>query len=378
MIRTEAEIIPMSDQQGNGKQPPADDRTLLDPLGADELKALREAREKLRGNADSNTPKSAAVLSQQIGPDAASTEDDIGDAPTRAAMKIPSFDGAGGPPGFMAAPKPMSAENARVTTSTDESAATVLSGQTPSEEDRAKAQAELNALQQNRPSTSAGGFGDNTLMWMSPVKPKAQEIIPERGAAAAAGMIPTEVPKDTAGRRAATYLVGVVAVLALCAIGYVFFGTKAAKSPVEFVTNPGGATVSINGKAMAVPTPMRAEMLVGVSEIEIKLDGYKTEKFSLDVKNGADVVRKTFELAPLSKPGLKTVSVEVSPVSANVTLDQMEYPSRKIVRIANVDPNKPHKVTIVAGGYETMTKEIPAGQLQELYKFELKKAAAPQ
>ena len=372
----------MSDQEGKGKQPPADDRTLLDPLGADELKALREAREKLKGSA-SEKPQSAAVLSKQIGPDAgAGTEDDIGDAPTRAIMQIPAFElkskEPSGPPGFMAQPKPMSAENARVHTTSDseEAAATVLSAPTPSEEDKAKARAELEALQKNRPSTG-GGFGDNTLMWMSPVKPKAAEIIPERGAAAAAGMIPTEVPKDTAGRRAATYLVavGVIAVVAL--LGWVF-SQKTPKSPVEFVTNPNGAQVSINGKIAAVPTPMRAEIKVGVSEIEISMEGYKTEKFTLNIVEGAEAVRKTFELSPLSKPGLKTVSVEVSPVAANVTLDQTEYPSRRIVRVANIDPKKPHKITIVAGGYETVTSEIPAGQLKELYKFELKKAAAPE
>jgi hypothetical protein len=291
-------------------------------------------------------------------------------------MQIPSFESAGTPPGFMAKPKPMNAANARVNTTTDEAAATVLSAPTPSEEDKKKAQAELDALQNTRPST--GGFGDNTLMWMSPVKPKAAEVIPERGAAAAAGMIPTEVPKDTAGRRVATYMLGIVGLIVLCAVGWVFFGKKVPKSAVEFVTNPNGANVSINGKIAAVPTPMRAELRVGVNQIEIAMTGYKTEKFDLNVVEGADAIRKTFELSPVSKPGLKTVSIEVSPIAANVTLDETEYPSRRIVRVANIDPKKAHKLTIVAGGFDTVTTEIPAGKLKDLYKFELKKAAAPQ
>ena len=74
----------MSDQEGKGKQPPADDRTLLDPLGADELKALREAREKLKGSGGNQPQGSAAILTQKIGPDAQGKDEDIGDAPTRA------------------------------------------------------------------------------------------------------------------------------------------------------------------------------------------------------------------------------------------------------------------------------------------------------
>jgi hypothetical protein len=369
----------MTDQQGKGNPPPADDRTLLDPLGADELKALREAREKLKGASSDKPQGRAAILSQQIGPDVSNVEEDIGDAPTRAIMPIPSFESGGAPPGFMAAPKPMSAQDARVATSvSDEAAATVLSAPAASDSDQQKAKAELDALQATRPSTTGGGFGDNTLMWMAPAKPKVADVIPERGAAAAAGMIRTEVPKDTAGRRVATSLVGVVFVFVLIGIGWVFFGKKPQKSAVEFVTNPNGAKVSIDGKIADVPTPMRAEIIVGVRKIEVMMPGYKTEVFQLNVVEGADAIRKTIEMSPLSKAGLMTVSVEVSPVSSNVTLDETEYPSRRTVRVANIDPKKPHKLTIVAGGFETITTEIPAGQLKELYRFDLKKSAAPE
>jgi len=370
----------MSDQEGKGKQPPADDRTLLDPLDADELKALREAREKLKAATGGQASGSAAILSREIGPDV-SGEDDIGDAPTRAVMKIPSFDEVRTPPGFMAQPKPMNAENARVPTAAsdpDEAAATLLSAPTPDESEKKKAQEELAKLQGGRPSTGPGGFGDNTLMWMSPIKPKEADIIPERGAAAAAGMIPTEIPKDTAGRRVATVLTGILALGVVVAIYLVFFGAKPQKSAVEFVTNPAGAIVSIDGKAAGVATPMRAEIIVGIRKIEIGLKGYKTESFDLTVVEGAKPTRKSFELHPVSKPGLTTVSVEVGPVAANVTLDETEYPSRKIVRIADIDPKKPHKLTIVSGGFEVVTTEIPAGQLQELYKITLKPMAAPE
>jgi hypothetical protein len=62
----------MSNDQGKGGSP-TDDRTILDPLNAEELKALREARERFQKNA-----KSA------IGPDAG---EDLGDAPTRSVRR---------------------------------------------------------------------------------------------------------------------------------------------------------------------------------------------------------------------------------------------------------------------------------------------------
>ncbi|MEO1339454.1 MAG: hypothetical protein AAFV29_27690, partial [Myxococcota bacterium] len=53
-------------------------RTLLDPLSNDELRALREARQRMQAKKE---PAVSAVAHQiVIGPD---TGDDIGDAPTR-------------------------------------------------------------------------------------------------------------------------------------------------------------------------------------------------------------------------------------------------------------------------------------------------------
>jgi hypothetical protein len=71
--------------QGGGKKPPqTDDRTLLDPLSNDELKALREARQRMQAK------KGSAVAHQiVIGPDSG---EDIGDAPTRAMPALPTFE----------------------------------------------------------------------------------------------------------------------------------------------------------------------------------------------------------------------------------------------------------------------------------------------
>jgi hypothetical protein len=96
----------MSNDQGKGGSP-TDDRTILDPLNAEELKALREARERFQKNA-----KSA------IGPDAG---EDLGDAPTRSVGALPAFDkpgpalsSLGGNAKLMPDPKPLTPQGARI------------------------------------------------------------------------------------------------------------------------------------------------------------------------------------------------------------------------------------------------------------------------
>src|SRR5687767_3745143 len=103
----------MSNDQGKGGNPPAtDDRTILDPLNADELRALREARERFQKQA---APRPV------VGPDAG--QQDIGDAPTRAMPAIPSFDNSPGVsldslsstgPKIIADAKPLAPGSARI------------------------------------------------------------------------------------------------------------------------------------------------------------------------------------------------------------------------------------------------------------------------
>ena len=78
----------MSNGQGHGgSKPPQDDRTLLDPLSNDELRALREARQRMQAKKE---PTSAVAHQIVIGPDSG---EDIGEAPTRAIPSLPSFEG---------------------------------------------------------------------------------------------------------------------------------------------------------------------------------------------------------------------------------------------------------------------------------------------
>ncbi len=368
----------MSSNHGKGDAPAADDRTLLDPLDADELRALREARQRLQG-----APASSPSVSD---------DDDVG--ATRAMSAIPSFEtpgtssggsgggsGTQGVGGFMAAPKPLSVGQVRVSSADApaEAAATLLDAKATTGRGAAPAAGSGGSAPANPsgPPPNAQGFGENTLMWMEPVKAPENEIIPERGRAAAAGMTPTAAPAESSGRRA---IAGVVVVLAALVIGYIvvsFLMPKAEPVAYELVTNPPKATVLIDGKETSVKTPMKARLPPGSHTLEIRLDGYKTETVTLEVTEGAAQERKSFELYPLSKPGLLTVSFEIAPVAANLTIDGKVYEARRTVRIADVDPSKAHKFEIEAGGYEKFTVEVPAGKLQPLYSHTLQPVKSP-
>lgn len=350
----------MSNDQGKGgNAPPTDDRTILDPLNADELRALREARERF---ARANNPGQPA--GRGVGPDAG---EDIGDAPTRAMSALPAFDspgnvtldniGGNSPPKIIADPKPLTPQSARI-----HSANIPPANYGPPQ---------VGAQQPGGPQPGQPGFGENTLMWMAPVKPAEAEpqIIPERGQAAAAGMIPTAVPQDTKGRRLMTMIIGAVAVV-IAVLAVVFFMSGGGKGgTIELVTSPPKATVSIDGKVTDVTTPMKASLQPGSHTIEITLDGYRKESFTVDVKEGQKPSRRTIDLHPISKPGLTTVTIEVQPVNANITFDGTVYSSKKTVKIPNVDPAAAHTIKIEAGGYATIDNSIDKGGLKETYNF---------
>jgi hypothetical protein len=349
--------------QGGGKRQPADDRTLLDPLNADELKALREARQKMQA------AKGAVQHQVVIGPDAG---EDIGDAPTRAMPALPQFDNPGvtlekiptgsmpavsrtpgqGTPGRpgVAPQQPMSM------------APTVTSGPHAGPQGPAAG-----------PVAGPTGFGENTLMWMSPPKvPTATATNP-----AATGM--TGEMKAVKGAGSKRTLVGVafVAVLAMVIGGlYVAFAKKE-RATIDLHTNPPKASVKINDTPTKNQTPMKLTLNEGTWDIEVSLDGHKTEKFAINVdatllKEVADKggsVRRDVELEPLSREGMLTVQVNVQPVAANITIDGTVYTAKRLVNVANVDPTQPHKLVIEAGGYLKIEQEIAAGQLKKAYNF---------
>jgi len=351
----------MANDQGKGGSP-TDDRTILDPLNADELKALREARERFQKNA-----KGGAGA---VGPD---TGEDIGDAPTRAVSALPSFDkpgptlnsigGNAGSSKIMPDPKPLTPQGARISTGT------VPSGVAPPHSGG------IVQVPGPQPMAGPGGvpgqpaFGENTLMWMAPVKVEAPQIIPERGAAAGSGMIPTIMPPETQSRKMMRFVfAGVIGVLMALGAAWIFIGSGKPGS-IELTSNPPKAQVTIDGKVQQVSTPMKATLPAGPHTIELKLPNYQDESFQLVIEEGGKLPPKHIELSPISKPGMMTVSIEVAPVNANITVNGEPFMGKKMVRIANLDPQKANKIVIEAGGYAKIDNDIPAGQLKGSYNF---------
>jgi hypothetical protein len=364
----------MTNQQGKGGSPPTDDRTILDPLNADELRALREAKEKFQ-RAQSERP---TVAGRGVGPDAG---DDIGDAPTRALGALPTFDKPGpslaslqsnqqAPAArIIADPKPLTPESARITTGTV-GTPRPMPGTAPLPGGGA-------------PGGSAAqtpGFGENTLMWMQPVRveqPQVQAAQPGQHPS-----MPTIVPTEPQSKRTVRAALGVVVVGVIALLAYFLMSSGPKRSVVEIISVPDKADVELDGKSMQYKTNIKATLDPGSHRIVLKKEGYKDESFTLEISEagqpeGAGPIRKQIELTPISKPGLMTVSIEVGPVAANIRINDKAFSSKRAVKVADIDPNQVNKIVVEAGGYAKMETEIPAGQLKDTYNFLLQAEAKP-
>lgn len=359
----------MSDGQGQGGgKKPTDDRTLLDPLSSDELKALREARQRMQ--AKKGGPVAHQIV---IGPD---TGEDIGDAPTRAMPALPSFEGnvsidqiGTNPPGPAEDPA-----NRQVGGPPSEPMS--VHGQRPASEPPAPSSGNVpSPTQPGQPGQP--GFGENTLLWMQPPKPPPGAQV---GAAAGGAPTPDVMPKTSAAEQAKSKVKAILAILVFVGMGAALLVAvlmPQSRGTLELHTNPPKATVLINGKASAEKTPMKLTLHEGEHTIEVSLDGYAPEKFVARIA-GDDASRRDLELTPVSKPGFLTVSVQVQPVAANIQFDDKTFTGRSF-KVANIDPNKPHKISVEAGGYVKVAQDIPAGNLKSEYSFVLQKDdTAPQ
>ena len=145
-------------------------------------------------------------------------------------------------------------------------------------------------------------------------------------------------------------------------------------SPVAFAQSL--AKVAINGRMQTEVTPMKLTLFEGAYDIEVMIDGYELHKFSTEIVGGEKVepIRKDIDLQPISREGLYTVSISISPIAANITLDETVHAGKRTLKVPNVDPNRPHRIVVEAGGYVKIEQDIPVGQLKTDYNFVLQKS----
>jgi hypothetical protein len=348
----------MTNQGGGGRQPPPDDRTLLDPLNADELKALREARQKMQA------AKGGGAVAHQvvIGPDSG---EDIGDAPTRAMPALPQFENQGASlekiptrhQGGRSGPAPQGAPRASQPEANRPNAAPPPP----------QAPMSMNPTQPagGGPTAGSTGFGENTLLWMAPPKPPMNLSAPT-GIVSAAEI---QKAKKAAQNRRLMTIGGVVALLFILFGGYKFMFRHQERAVIDLHTNPSKAVVKINGTATRNLTPMKLNLVEGNWEIEVSLEGYKPYVFNVKVEPGMQPSRKEIDLEPISRAGMVTVAIAVQPVAANITVDGNVNAAKRTLNLKDMDPNQPHKISIEAGGYLKIDQDIPAGQLKKTYNF---------
>ena len=365
----------MSNGQGQGGgKPPYDDRTLLDPLSNDELRALREARQRMQAKKE---PGSAVAHQIVIGPD---TGEDIGDAPTRAMPALPSFDTNVSLD--MIAPPSSGTPHQRVTGAAVDPASRP-SGPTPSSPMSVLSQADTVAPTMppsGRPAgvpppsagndTAAPGFGENTLLWMQPPKMPTSGQVPI--SPGTFDFIPRPDPREVAIGRIKTY--GAVAVAVLLATSLLYLGLfSSEKGVLELHSTPPKAEVFIDGSRYEA-TPVKLTLSEGSYRISLKLPGFETAWFTANVEP-EQVGRRDVTLTPISQPGMMTVKIEVQPVAAKITVDGKAYAPTRVLMVPNLDPLRSHKIVVEAVGFVKIIQDIRADELKRGYSFALAKSS---
>lgn len=337
------------DGNENGRERPSEDRTLLDPLSNDELRALREARKRMQ--AKKAAGKSSAIKHQIV-----ITPDSGEERASREKPVLPSFEGdvtldqirvpkGSVPPTEPQAPPP---ERSTTVESPTDDAPTA-----PSPEPGA-------------PRAGATGFGENTLLWMQPVQapPPSDSTAPS----------PNDTMFQTAPReRSKRVLINVAVVVAILAgaglVASLLMGSE--RGVIELSTDPHQATLFVDGEASG-QTPVRLELPAGIHTLRLEKEGYEPHEVRLEVTGELDEQRHV-DLVPLSQPGLTTVTVEVEPVAATVTIDGEAHPGVRTLHVPNLDPNQEHRIRVEAEGFIKTEQVIRAGQLERSYQFTLER-----
>jgi hypothetical protein len=331
-----------------GGNSPRDDRTLLDPLSHDELKALREARQRMqakRGQGGGSAIKHQFVVG---------TEPQVSDPATKKSG-LPTFEGGN--------------------VSLDK--ISVPAGSEPGPSGRAPADTEQTVLDPPNPpdtgppggdpSSAPGGragqtgFGENTLLWMQPVKPPPRAV--------STAPTTTDFPDSPSTRGNLLKTLGAAAVVLALLGAVVYFMIPKPKGSIELHTNPPGAELYLDGELQSEKTPVRLNLLVGAHELRLEKDGYEPHTMTVRIDDSDS--RKDVDLVPVSEPGMMTVGIRVTPVAARVTVDERVHEGVRSIQLPNLDPTRPHRIRVEAEGFVKTERTIPAGQLESSYEFSL-------
>lgn len=391
----------MSDRGGPKK---TDDRTLLDPLSSEELKALREARRKMQEKRRSARPeKGPGAHRIVLGPEP--SDEKIGEAPTRAMPALPTFEGSDAPleqlRGDRAAraaeeaghtlserrPKPradsepstqpraISSSPAEPQPIRDVRPQPILdradSGARPpaavsSPEPRPASSSNADPQVPVEPQEPQPGFGANTMMWMeAPKKPSAP---PKRRAPIHPE--PLDPPK-----RSSWLARGVIVVLflLLVAVGVGFVMLNQPRGALVLHSTPAGAQVHIDGRAFEEATPVKVDLPAGEHEIALTLAGHQEQRMKVEVAADQEATREVW-LLPLSRAGLMTVTVTVQPVAASIRVNDKMFAQTHRVDLKDLDPKAAHELEAKASGYKSQTLQIKPGALKARYDLSLEKA----
>ena len=355
----------MSNGQGQGGgKPPNDDRTLLDPLSNDELRALREARQRMQAKKET----SAVAHQIVIGPD---TGDDIGDAPTRAMPSLPSFEGQMSLDQISAPPGPAPQQRvtgAAVDPATVPAARAPMSA-TPSDPMSVHDHARTAPPPPGGPQHTQPGFGENTLLWMQPPK---QAPMPQTGSHNIADFFPKASRQEITQGRLKSIAAAAVGVLLVSAFLYLVLFSSA-KGTLELRSVPSDADVFIDGEQYG-KTPVKLTLSEGSYQISLQLDGHETSQFTSTIK-GEQVLKRDINLVPRSRPGLMTVKIEVQPIAAKISVDGAVHAGKRVLLVPNVDPKAAHKIEIEAPGYVKIVQDVRKTELKSSYSFVLAKAS---
>jgi len=359
------------ERNGDGPQPPPDDRTLLDPLSNDELRALREARKRMQ--AKKAAGKSSAIKHQIV-----ITPEPEDEAAPREKPVLPSFDGdvtldqiRVPPPSASDAPPSSPAEAPTVAPAGSKAGRPVGSPDAPSAAapggpSGPSAGGSESTSGSTEPRAGSTGFGENTLLWMQPVKePQAAP------ATVPSAQDPMFRPSPRENSKRWIRALGLAIALAAIVGGVAFMLSGSERGQVDLRTQPLGAELFVDGESYG-KTPAKLSLPPGSYQLRMEKAGFQPREVRIRVDGDLDEVREV-DLVPASRPGLMTTTIRVQPIAARVTVDEEVYPAAQTVHVPNLDPNAAHRIRVEADGFIKTERVVAAGKLEPSYQITLER-----